>query len=98
MSDGSSGATALLGMDGFVVVEEDGELFISVETTASVVGCGSCGCSSHGTWPLGHPDAGPSLRWKAGSSGVEEAKVDLSGPRLCIQSRSPSRAIWSRTH
>ena len=51
MSDGSSGATALLGMDGFVVlamIEEDGELFISVETTASVVGCGSCGVRATG--------------------------------------------------
>ena len=51
MSDGSSGATALLGMDGFVVLamtEEDGELFISVETTATVVGCGSCGVRATG--------------------------------------------------
>jgi hypothetical protein len=42
MHDGNSGATALLGMDGFVVlasIEEAGELFISVETTADVVGC-----------------------------------------------------------
>jgi len=42
MNDGSSGATVLLGMDGFAVlamIEEDGELFISVETTADVVGC-----------------------------------------------------------
>jgi transposase len=51
MSDGSSGATALLGMDGFVVlamIEQDGELFISVETTANVVGCGSCGVRAVG--------------------------------------------------
>ena len=51
MSDGSSGATALLGMDGFVVlamIEEDGELFISVETTANVVGCGTCGVRATG--------------------------------------------------
>jgi transposase len=51
MNDGSSGATALLGMDGFVVlamIEEDGELFISVETTADVVGCGSCGVRAVG--------------------------------------------------
>jgi transposase len=51
MSDGSSGATALLGMDGFVVlamIEQDGELFISVETTAYVVGCGSCGVRAVG--------------------------------------------------
>ena len=51
MIDGSSGATALLGMDGFVVLamtEEDGELFISVETTADVAGCGSCGVRATG--------------------------------------------------
>jgi transposase len=38
-------------MDGFVVLamtEEDGELFISVETTATVVGCGSCGVRATG--------------------------------------------------
>jgi transposase len=38
-------------MDGFVVlamIEEDGELFISVETTANVVGCGTCGVRAVG--------------------------------------------------
>jgi transposase len=51
MDDGSSGATALLEMDGFVVlasIEEAGELFISVETTADVVGCASCGVRAVG--------------------------------------------------
>ena len=51
MDHGSSGATALLGMDGFVVlasIEEAGELFISVETAADVVGCGSCGVRAVG--------------------------------------------------
>ena len=51
MDDGSSGATALLGMDGFVVlasIEEAGEVFISVETTADVVGCASCGVRAVG--------------------------------------------------
>ena len=51
MDHGSSGATALLGMDGFVVlasIEEAGELFISVETTADVVGCGDCGVRAVG--------------------------------------------------
>ena len=51
MDHGSSGATALLGMEGFVVlasIEEAGELFISVETTADVVGCGSCGVRAVG--------------------------------------------------
>ncbi len=51
MDHGSSGATALLGMDGFVVlasIEEAGELFISVETTADVVGCADCGVRAIG--------------------------------------------------
>ena len=51
MHDGSSGATASLGMDGFVVlasIEEAGEVFISVETTADVVGCPSFGVRAVG--------------------------------------------------
>jgi hypothetical protein len=49
----SQGATALLGMPGFVVgaqMELDGELWLYVETTADVVGCSSCGTKavSHG--------------------------------------------------
>src|SRR5664280_1354329 len=51
MQDGSSGATALLGMEGFAVLamlEEDGELFLSVETTADVVGCPACGVRAVG--------------------------------------------------
>lgn len=42
----SEGATALLGMDGFVAggkVEVDGEWWLSVETTADVAGCEACG-------------------------------------------------------
>jgi transposase len=48
----SEGATALLGMDGFVVgVQEliDGEWWLLVETTADRVACRSCGC-----WATGH--------------------------------------------
>jgi transposase len=51
MHDGSSGATALLGMEGFAVlamIEEDGELFISVETMPGVVGCPGCGVRAIG--------------------------------------------------
>lgn len=47
----SEGATALLGMAGFVVgaqVEVDGELWLNVETTADVVGCGECGTRAVG--------------------------------------------------
>lgn len=51
MDERSGGSAALLGMDGFVVidsVEEDGELFVLVETTADVVGCPSCGVRATG--------------------------------------------------
>ncbi len=51
MDERSGGSAALLGMDGFVVidsVEEDGELFVLVETTADVLGCPSCGVRATG--------------------------------------------------
>lgn len=51
MIDGSSGATALLGMDGFVVgaqFERDGEVWVLVETTEVVVGCPGCGVRAVG--------------------------------------------------
>jgi len=44
--DGSGDGTAFLGMDGFVVLattEEDGELFVLVETVRRLVGCPDCG-------------------------------------------------------
>ena len=46
MGDRSSDASALLGMEGFVVLsqtEEDGGLYVPVETTATVAGCPSAG-------------------------------------------------------
>jgi transposase len=49
--NGSAGAAALVGMDGFVVlssVEVDGELHISLETTAARVACASCGVMATG--------------------------------------------------
>lgn len=47
----SHGATALLGMPGFVVgaqLEVDGELWLYVETTADAAGCGGCGSRAVG--------------------------------------------------
>lgn len=47
----SEGATALLGMPGFVVgaqLEVDGEWWLYVETTAELVGCPSCGTRAVG--------------------------------------------------
>ena len=51
MGDRSSGASALLGMEGFVVLastEVDDELWLLVETDADVVGCASCGVRAIG--------------------------------------------------
>jgi transposase len=48
---GSSGATALVGMSGFVVgaqLEVDGEWWLSVQTTAEVAGCKECGTRAVG--------------------------------------------------
>jgi len=45
LDDRSGGASALLGMDGFVVLsatECNDELWLLVETTTSVVGCENC--------------------------------------------------------
>ena len=47
----SQGATALLGMPGFVVgaqLEADGEWWLHVETTAEVAGCAACGTRAVG--------------------------------------------------
>jgi len=47
----SEGATALLGMDEFVVGAQDefeGEVWLMVETTAEVVGCDGCGTRAVG--------------------------------------------------
>jgi transposase len=46
MNDGTGLAEALLGLDGFrvlEVVESDAEVVVTVETTADVVGCSHCG-------------------------------------------------------
>jgi hypothetical protein len=59
---GSRGATALVGMPGLVVgaqVVVEGELWLYVETTADVVGCGGCGTPGCGSWPVLDVGAGP---------------------------------------
>jgi transposase len=51
MDDRSGDASALLGMEGFVVLsqtEEDGECWVLVETTADAAGCPSCGVRATG--------------------------------------------------
>jgi len=51
MGDRSRDASALLGMEGFVVLsqtEEDGECWVLVETTRDVAGCPSCGVRATG--------------------------------------------------
>ena len=47
----SEGATALLGMDEFVVgaqLDVDGEVWLAVETTTDVVACDGCGTRAVG--------------------------------------------------
>lgn len=51
MGDRSSDASELLGIDGFVVLsqtQEDGEVWVLVETTADVAGCPHCGVRATG--------------------------------------------------
>ncbi len=57
MDDGSGLAEALLGLDGFVVLavtEGPDELVVTVETTASIVGCTRCGtrAQAHDRMPI----------------------------------------------
>ncbi|MBK5223014.1 MAG: ISL3 family transposase [Acidimicrobiia bacterium] len=57
MSDATGLAEAMLGLDGFVVLgvrEDPAELVITIETTADVVGCGSCGvrAQAHDRMPI----------------------------------------------
>ena len=54
----SQGASALLGMPGFVVgaqLEVDGEWWLHVETVDDVVGCAACGTRAVGHGRLGFP-------------------------------------------
>jgi transposase len=58
MEDGSGGASALLGMDGFVVLsmeEHDDEWWLLVETTTDVAGCPTCGVRATGHGRSGRP-------------------------------------------
>lgn len=51
MVEGSGGQSALLGMDGFVVLsstETEDEIWLLIETTADLVGCPSCGVRAVG--------------------------------------------------
>ena len=75
MGDRSRDASALLGMEGVVVCsqsEEDGELYVLVETTANVAGCPRCGVKATGcSWTAsGHRACRtrPPLETSAGAS------------------------------
>jgi transposase len=68
MGDGSGGATALLGMDGFVVLVMDhveGEWWLLVETSAAVAGCPDCGVRA-----VGHGRSTVQIRDLPNSSGA----------------------------
>ncbi len=77
----SNGATALLGMPGFVVgaqLEVDGEWWLHVETTADDVGCEACGTRAVGHGASSGEGARPARRRPAARAGMGEAAVALS--------------------
>ena len=83
MHDEVSAATAMLGLDGFVLLavsEQDGELEQAVETTTTVDFCRSCGVQArlHDRRPT--CGAGPAVGGPAGDVGVGQA--GLAVPRV----------------
>ena len=65
MGDRSGDASALLGMEDFVVLspsEEDGETWAFVETTATVAGCPNRGVKATGARAQRRPR--PSMAWR----------------------------------
>jgi len=82
MDDGSGGATALLGMDGFVVLavaEHEGEWWLLVETIADLVGLSGLRSPGGRPWTIGGPCARPPGVRTSGASHLAQAKVALSG-------------------
>ncbi len=90
---GSRGATALVGMPGFVVGAEevvDGELWLYVETTADVMGCSGCG-----TRAVGHGRSRTLVR-DLPISGRPTVLVWCKRRWRCPETACP-RGTWSET-
>jgi len=86
----SEGATALLGMDGFVVgaqLEVDGELWLMVETTTDVVGCGR-NAPCHLAWRRNDRHPGSTGDAPTTSSGLGERTALV---HLCSAGRRASK-------
>lgn len=81
MSDATGAAEALLGLDGFrvlAVTEAAAEVVVvEIETTATVVGCGSCGTTGRGPRTHGRRRAGPGRLRTAGSAALDQAPLGL---------------------
>jgi transposase len=104
---GSDGATALVGLGGFVVGAHelvDGEWWLLVETTADVVGCPRCGVRA-----IGHgrrrvqvrdvPIAGRAIRllwrkriWRCRDSGCEMGTWSETHPAIAARGSLTERA------
>ncbi len=90
---GSRGATALVGMVGFVVGAEqvvDGELWLYVETTADLMGCAECG-----TRAVGHGRSRTLVR-DLPISGRPTVLAWFKRRWRCPESGCP-RSTWSET-
>ena len=79
MDDATGLAEALLGLDGFRVLdvnETPAEVLVTVETTVDLVGCATCGVRAQAGDALGqHP--GSAVFRPSGAAGVDEAPVAL---------------------
>ena len=81
MVDGRSDATALLGMDGFVVRSMeliDDEWWLLVETMVDVVGSSSYGVGGHWTWAEPGSGSRRSDRRPSGPARLDQAPVAVS--------------------
>ena len=99
MDDGSGDATALLGMEGFVVLamtEHDGEWWLLVETTMDPAGCPGCGVRAIGATVIS-ADQAAFLTSSAPTARTGSDKACLVAPPRAPQ-RVPTPAAWVGEH